>query len=192
MSVFSVPVTAQSRLNILEILEFLDGTFTETVLFKVLKKIESCYLPVARQSVILETEKIKVIWKYHPHLFFAAISSFQSFDTCWILYSKCLGEGSSEFCSSTGKISSESIDWTPSIKVSRLETYESIFKVDRSRKIGSHPLKVDSKVDYPRCRIPLLWKRKTKVHLHIMSPAHEFGWLCLQTDRIRLCNQQTN
>ena len=36
VSVFSVPVAAQLRLNVLEILEFLEGTFTETVFLKVL------------------------------------------------------------------------------------------------------------------------------------------------------------
>ena len=60
------------------------------------------------------------------------------------------------FCSSYGKISSESINRTPSIKVGRLKTYKSIFKVDRGRKIGKHPQKVDCKVDYPTCGIPLI------------------------------------
>ena len=57
---------------------------------------------------------------------------------------------------STGKTFSKSINRTPSIKVSRLLTYWSIFKVDWGWKIGSHPHKVDCKVDYPTCWIPLL------------------------------------
>ena len=44
----------------------------------------------------------------------------------------------------------------PSIKVSQLWTYRSIFKVDYGRKIGSHSHKIDCKVDYPTCRIPLM------------------------------------